>query len=445
MLTYLSLHHTSDLALYSWCLEPLLNQLSDQTDLRQVRILLSLLARLVWRPNTDQQGNSDEIVIFVKKQLNSGISFYRRVGVVGVVVCAKAMVSAFRKDSDSFGEPIAESSRNESRLELSGLLLEAQELLQFAELRTEGDPGLAGLFLDEMATSFLTESDAETETSIEFIKQIKKDNFEKLESEYMQELEDVDTAEFSLPMAAELDLVEEDRHLVVMIAKKVFQASSSSHSHRHQASLAKLMPTLRLTAKSMQLLGHLSKGDEPPLQDLVSLLGCSVLTFSKEMSVSSSQAEKNAICSTHFCSINWLIELINSFSKEVEEDVRNLVLLRLKQIILLRDNLQLLLKSNPGFKPPVVLFCEDTSKWTPPVSVTQNKKTSKGKGKKTKTVLSCSMVSQALSLDSQNSTMGTQVARIVSQVRMHSVGWNIDNLTFYSPRAARRLEAVLLT
>ena len=87
VLTYLSLHHTEELAVLSWCVTPLLDQLSDQMTIGQVRAFLSLLARLVWRPSVSQ--HDDQLVIFVKKQLNTSSPFYRRLGVVGVVVCAR--------------------------------------------------------------------------------------------------------------------------------------------------------------------------------------------------------------------------------------------------------------------------------------------------------------------------------------------------------------------
>ena len=410
VLTYLSLHHTEELAVLSWCVTPLLDQLSDQMTIGQVRAFLSLLARLVWRPSVSQ--HDDQLVIFVKKQLNTSSPFYRRLGVVGVVVCARAMVATHRRLSDIFGEPVAESSRNESRLELSGLLIEAQELLQFAEARTESDPAMAGLFLDEITTSFL--GLAENDSSLDFIKHIRKDQVDKIETDYVKEQVDLDMKEFNIPMSCELELVDEDKHFVLILAKKVMEGTFSAN-RKSLASLARLIPTLRLAVKSLSAVSQVEKS-ESRLEDLVSLLGCSVLTFSTEVTnnlKSFSEPEKNAICSTHFYIINWMIELINSFSLEEEAHIRKLVLLRLKQIISMREKVQLLLKSNPTFKPPAALFSEDTSKWTPPVTASQNKtakSSKKGKGKKTRTVLSASM----MSLDSQ-STLGTQVARIVSQ------------------------------
>ena len=435
VLTYLSLHHTEDLSALRWCLTPLLENLSDQMTLGQVRPLLALMARLVWRPSATNL--DDQLVIFVKKQLNTSITFYRRVGVVGVVVCAKAMVSAYRKHSDSIGEPMAESSRSESRLEMSGLFLEAQDLLQFAEVRTESDPDLAGLFLDEITTSFLVES--EDNTSMDFIKQMRQDQLEKIESDYVQEQKSIDCEEFNIPMSCELDVSEEDKHNVVILAKKVMEVTTASNRTKSQAVLSKMIPTLRLTLRSTELV---SKLEEDPLDDLLSLLGCSVLIFSNEIinrMNSLSQQEKNAVCSTHFYAINWLTELINFFSKEEDTEVRKLVLLRLKQIISLRETLQRLLQSNPTFKPPAALFCEDTSKWSPPTfsspkegKVVGKGGKGKGKGRKTKTVVSATMVSQASALGTQSGAGGTQVARILSQTGREVRSRPVD-LRLYRP------------
>ena len=422
VLTHLSVHQTEELSLYSFCLTPLLSQLSDQADLAQVRVLLSLLARLVWRQGGPANQAEDEVVIFVKKQLHSGISFYRRIGVVGSVVCAQAMIAAAKKDpeSNSFGEPMAESSRNESGTELSGLLAEADELLEFAETRTQSDPSLAGLLLDEMTTSF-----TRTETSsMDFIKRTRKALVNNLESRYVKIMKDLDMEEFNIPMSCELDLSQEDKDHVVIIAKWVVQASvNTATRNRYSALIAKMIPTLRLAAKSMQLLATVSQQSDPPqpLGDIMTLLSCSVLIFSQEVVNKMStfdQSEKNNVCSTFFYAINWLIELLNCFCQEEDGEVRKLVLLRLKQIIILRATLQQALKSNPSFRPPIALFCEETSQWSPPSLPGQSKKTAKpgkksGKGKKTKTVLSSSMLSQS-SLASQ-STYGSQVARIISQ------------------------------
>ena len=422
VLTHLSIHQTEELAVYTFCLTPLLNQLSDQSELAQVRALLTLLARLVWRQNGTANQTEDEIVIFVKKQLHSGVSFYRRIGVVGVVVCAQAMIAAAKKDSGShsFGEPMAESSRNESSSGLSGLLLEAEELLQFAEMRTQSDPSLAGLLLDEMGTSL-----TRTETSsMDFIKRIRRDLVNKLESHYVKNGGDLDIEEYNIPMSCEFSLQQEDENEVVAIAQGVFQASgNAANRNRYSAQLSKMIPTLRLAAKSMQLLAaDRQESNKPaPLDGIATLLSCSLLIFSNEVPSKMSsydQLGKNVVCSTYFYAINWLIELINCFCLEEDVEVRKLVLLRLKQIIILRSTLQQTLRANPSFRPPIALFCEDTSQWSPPSLPGQNKKTGKtvkkaGKGKKTKTVLSASMLSQH-SLASQ-STYGSQVARILSQ------------------------------
>merc|ERR1719221_1692532 len=105
---------------------------------------------------------------------------------------------------------------------------------------------------------------------------------------------------------------------------------------------------------------------------------------------SHSAAEKNSICSTYFYAINWLIEIINAYTTSADETDRNLVLMRLKQIIILRKTLEQLLKENPNFKPPTALFSEDHSLWNPPGSSPSKKKPENprktGKGKRSQRI-----------------------------------------------------------
>ena len=381
-LSQLSLHHPDLLSPFCWCLMPLLDQLSDDTDIAQIRLLITLLARLTWTDTQSDAGqrNQDVLVIFVKKQVNSGIRYYRRIGVVGAVICARAMISASGRERglDMFEDPTGQSSKG-------SLLAEAQELLSFAKQRTEFDPHLAGLLLDELGVSLLTDD----ETCIDFIIQISEGLLQTIETEYSEEVEQIDYHEFSLIMTSGLGLSEEE--FTVTLAKKVLQAVDevSFSSQKKKTTLAKMVPTLRLLVKSKRMIASVTNVyDPPPLDDMDALLSNCLLIFPQEVldtMSSHSLSEKNSICSTYFYAINWLIEIINAFSTEEDIEIRNLVLLRMKQIITLRETVQRLLKSNPMFRPPTALFFEDHSHWKPPGTNSPFKKnigmTVKGKGR----------------------------------------------------------------
>ena len=92
----------------------------------------------------------DDITIVIKKQIDSSHLTLKRMGVIGAVVVVQAMVKAHSDDEEDLGEPVAESSRNNTVV-LEGLLGEAVELLEHVRLRTRNWPDVAGLFLDELS------------------------------------------------------------------------------------------------------------------------------------------------------------------------------------------------------------------------------------------------------------------------------------------------------
>ena len=227
--------------------------------------------------------------VFVKKQLNSGISFHRRMGVVGTVICVRAMIQASSSDEDSWEDSIAESSREDVP---TGLLAEAHELISSAQRRTQFDPELAGLLLDELC--FLTDD----KTCTDFIKEMTAGLLKVIETNYVEEVEEIDNNQFSLPMISEMGLDDEDNRFCVVFAKKVLACSGdvslSSDYKKKMTNLSKLIPTLRLFTKSRRL----SSDDKNPLRDVDALLGCCLLMFPRDVlnnMRSHSAAAKNSI------------------------------------------------------------------------------------------------------------------------------------------------------
>ena len=96
VLEELSREHVEMLARYGWYLVGLLDQISETTEVGKVRNIIGILARLAWRKGASTTGQQirDDIVIFVKKQVQSGMTEYKRMGVVGGVVVSQAMASA---------------------------------------------------------------------------------------------------------------------------------------------------------------------------------------------------------------------------------------------------------------------------------------------------------------------------------------------------------------
>lgn len=84
-------------------------------------------------------------------------------------------------------------------------------------------------------------------------------------------------------------------------------------------------------------------------------------------------SEKDRLCNTLFYALNWFLELLNAFAacqggrqgKEDEsaDEYRKKVLLRLKQVLEVQDNLRNCLQNNQTFVPPSASALADVSGW----------------------------------------------------------------------------------
>ena len=87
-------------------------------ELAKIRSIIGVLSRLAWRKGSSTSGQQiqDDVVIFVKKQIQSGILNFKQLGVVSGVVCARAMLDAASsgQEEEGPGAPLAESSRTSS-------------------------------------------------------------------------------------------------------------------------------------------------------------------------------------------------------------------------------------------------------------------------------------------------------------------------------------------
>lgn len=92
--------------------------------------------------------------------------------------------------------------------------------------------------------------------------------------------------------------------------------------------------------------------------------------------------ELDAVCDILFLCLNWFREIINLFSRIDDEDTRRLVMIRLKNVLTLEERLKGLLHTNAQYRPPNILFSEDTASWSPPNVQDKSKAKKKGAGKK---------------------------------------------------------------
>ena len=281
VLTELSIEHTDLLAKYGWYLIMLLDHVYEGMEVSKVRTMIGVLSRLAWRsgPSSSGQQIRDDIIIFVKKQVNCGVLQYKKMGIVGGVVSARCMVTAEDDDNDddNFGVPIAESSRTSKSdsLVLTNLQQEAWELLEFINSKTANFPELAGLFIDEMCISFIDHLNINNN----FIEKFKERFATNVEKDYVEDVVEMTNENFDLKMSCEMllddndDVEDSEKAISLTLATKVQHSLSSSESSssfsrkRTLTELSKLMPSLRLLIKTITLSNN---GD---LDDVDALLG----------------------------------------------------------------------------------------------------------------------------------------------------------------------------
>merc|ERR550519_256121 len=120
--------------------------------LSQVRQIMGILASLAWRPGQGENVGGvvqDDLHIVIRKQLDSGNSVYKRMGVVGAVTAVKAMGMVGEEEIVPSSHVSQDTSSNSHMPQ--GSLRNAKMLLEMVKAKTRTSQEAAGLFLDELA------------------------------------------------------------------------------------------------------------------------------------------------------------------------------------------------------------------------------------------------------------------------------------------------------
>ena len=102
-----------EVAKYAIFLTQLLDHL-DTYEQMEVEVAMKVLCGLAWGGGSRGEGIRDQLVITVKKQMDSYNEAVQRLGVVGAVTAIGAMLKLQRNEQGEFSLPLAESSRSSS-------------------------------------------------------------------------------------------------------------------------------------------------------------------------------------------------------------------------------------------------------------------------------------------------------------------------------------------
>ena len=88
-------------------------------------------------------------------------------------------------------------------------------------------------------------------------------------------------------------------------------------------------------------------------------LGCPLALFDDEILKdlqSKSRVVKDLVCNALYAAVNWIREMLNSFIKEVDIDMRSKVFLRGNHLLALESKLRIALCAHPAYRPPAYSF-----------------------------------------------------------------------------------------
>ena len=82
----------------------LLDHLYEGMEISKVKTMVGVMSKLAWRSQSSNSSQQirDDIIIFVKKQVNCGVPQYKEMGIVGGVVSTRCMVTAAKRLIDQF-------------------------------------------------------------------------------------------------------------------------------------------------------------------------------------------------------------------------------------------------------------------------------------------------------------------------------------------------------
>ena len=280
---------------------------------------------------------------------------------------------------------MSQSSSNNN----STLVKQALDMLEMVKTATKSVGSAAGLFMDELASVFDAKSD-QGDLHDDLIDWISEKMAKDFEEEYVEDVAEgdedrvVNTALVPLKLAYG---IEYDNHLEANAIALNLGHMVASNKGSSAAKAARLIPHFRLLSKCI------AKQQDGKMDDLDAVLGCPIWmipdeTYEKLDSISNQ--ELNAMCDANFYCLNWFRELINTFSNDDKQDFedKRKVILRVKNILKVEDNLKKVLAKNIGYTPPTMLHLEDSNGWQPPTlpSGESKSKGGKKKGKKRKAV-----------------------------------------------------------
>ncbi|XP_019851845.1 PREDICTED: Fanconi anemia group D2 protein-like isoform X2 [Amphimedon queenslandica] len=305
----------------------------NQFSLPQVRRLYAILSTLTCSSGSPLTGSvSDEFHSIIRKQLHHHEPLFHQMGIIGAVVMIKQLTSKGN---------IHETTINTRDTSLSTHSLSQAKLMLEQVINACTD---LSSFYEEMASVV-----SEREIHNDFLKYLLEEVTGKFQEIYVIEAVDLTTQSdasggLSTKQQFNLDPIAADGDSDP-IAVELFDLLKSSSAQK--STLAASLPShFKLLRTCEQVLNG-------GLEEVDALLGCPIVLCSpskleKDLFEELSMHERQLICSSLVHTINWFRELVSSFASESDKEMNWKVLMRIKNICSLQDQLKSLLTVTSG-------------------------------------------------------------------------------------------------
>uniref|UniRef100_A0A6I8MXM0 FA complementation group D2 n=1 Tax=Ornithorhynchus anatinus TaxID=9258 RepID=A0A6I8MXM0_ORNAN len=344
----------SAMCMCSSLLKGILEYLDNMT-LEQIRKLFTMLSRLAFGKGLEDSSHmQDDLHMVIRKQLFSHVSKYKLIGVIGAV----SMVGDKATCPNSHKRPSGKASDSQVRV---------TSLLELICSCSENSPQASVLYYDEFA-NLIQKGNLAPQTLVRLTKWWFLCRTDQSPVKALYHLEEDSPGEIAinlLPLLAQQDL------------KKNIWDWTPADPEKKIVSPVCLPPFFRLLRICVQ------RQNAGKLDDIEGLLVCPIYFSeleSQETLASMLQEERSFKCSLLFLAINWFRELVNAFCGQIDPDIKEKLIARLKHITDLQTVLEKYLAVTPGYEPPVANFDFDTLDGIPHVKLAVLGKTRKKAG-----------------------------------------------------------------
>ncbi len=376
-LVYLTKHYTEETARFASFIESILDfvGLLELSEVKEVMDVLSLLAY-----STADQGSAlqSNLHMVIKKQIVSKNSKLVKMGLAGAVVTIKNMTSQRSADETLSSLPSFTQEAGPSSPPVGpSNVTNAMNLLRRVLAKSKAAGEYAGLLMDELAD--VVESSGLDPRLESYIVSTLTADFQRdyiLDVSEDGSLKGVEEECLLVPAHPAYNAEGEDPDIALSVAPIVADRDRKEAKNKAETMLSEFRLLKASTCKK-------ASGN---LDDILALLSCPVAMPKEENLLKFevvSTTEKDVVCACLFYCVNWFREVLNAFARTEEEELRQKVLVRLKDILRIRSELQVCLALHPGFVPPSVNHMVDVSTWQPPAA-RAGKKEKTGKGLKRK-------------------------------------------------------------